>query len=60
MKTIRATTIKLFVWLGGSATYLLLIVTIAKGSIVKKKSQYGRSKSTFGSHFMAILWSGQC
>ena len=65
MKTVRATTIKPFVWLGGSATYLLLTVTIANGSIgffvpSTAKSQYGPSKCTFGSHFVVILWSGQC
>ena len=53
------------VWLGGGATYLLLIVTLAKGSIgfflpSTAKSQYGPSKSTFGSHFVVLLWSGQC
>ena len=65
MKTVRATTIQPLVWLGGSATYLLLIMTIVKGSIgffvpSTAKSLYGPSKSTFGSHFVAILWSGQC
>ena len=50
---------------GGSATYLLLMVTIAKGSIgffvpLTALSRYGPSKSTFGSHFVVILWSGQC
>ena len=43
----------------------IFIVTIAKGSIgffvpSTAESQYGPSKSTFGSRFLVIPWSGQC
>ena len=53
------------VWLEGAATYLLLIVTIAKGSISlfvpwTAEFQYGPSKSGFGSHFLVLPGSGQC
>ena len=64
-KYVRAPTRQPLVWLRGAATYLLLIVTIAKGSIgffvpSTAESQYGPSKSTFGSHVVVIPWYGQC
>ena len=51
--------------LGGTATYFLLTVTIAKGSIGlfvpwTKECHYGPSKFGFGSHFLVLPWFGEC